>query len=170
MVSISHRLTSPHALSSTVPSAEEAPHRPLVSMATYHLSPPHQYLLPAACYDSINHCVWTVSDDWVDVWSCAGRVRPAAHLLAVRMNHGSVSSLIPSPSQGAASTLRDTIDLLLRHSGMESCRLVPSQAFSRPVEHNLKLTFLRHVLSIVQCSVEEKSWNNVLANIITLQV
>ena len=107
----------------------------------------------------------------MDVWSCAGRVRPAAHLLAVRMNHDSVSSLLPSPSsQDTAITLRDTIDFLLRHSGMESCRLVPSQAFFHPVDHCLYLSFLTHVLSILHCSVEEKSWNNVQANIITLQV
>ena len=128
---------------------------------------------PAACYDATNHCVWTASDDWIDVWTCASCVRPAAHLLAVRMNHPSLSSLIPpSPTADAPGTilLRDAIDLLLRHSGIESCRLVPSRDFSDPITHSLSLKFLRHCCIILEYSVEEKSWNNALASIITLQV
>ena len=49
----------------------------------------------AACYDSINHCVWTSNDDWIDLWDCCGKARPAVHLLASRLGKTSTQDLIP---------------------------------------------------------------------------
>ena len=72
-------------------------HLPLPLSFTSPPPPPPSLSLSfsAACYDSINHCVWTSNDDWVDVWDCCGKVRPAVHLLASRLGKSSTQELIP---------------------------------------------------------------------------
>lgn len=129
-------------------------------------------LIPAACYDYQNHCVWTVCDDWIDVWTCVGRVRPAAHILAVRMGQPSQSDLIPALTEGSPETIqiRKAIQLLLRHSGIESCRLSPGKDFGSPVTHNLSLSFFSHCCDILEYSIAHDQLDNALTCVITLQV
>ena len=58
------------------------------------------FISPAACYDSFNHCVWTVTDDWIDIWSCTGQVRPSTHTLSLRMGLSSLDGVLPSSTMG----------------------------------------------------------------------
>ena len=135
------------------------------------------YILPAACYDSRNHCVWTCNDDWIDVWDCAGKVRVAAHQLASRLGKSSVSDLIPPPLlphqphpySSNSISVSEAISLMLRHVGIESCCLVPGCEFSTTVIHNLPVSFLEQCCDLLQCSLTERSWDNALAVVVTLQ-
>ena len=86
------------------------------------------YILPAACYDSRNHCVWTCNDDWIDVWDCAGKVRVAAHQLASRLGKSSVSDLIPLPLSSPTN--------LTRTPPTPSLSLRPSPSCSATLESN----------------------------------
>ena len=132
---------------------------------------------PAACYDSRNHCVWTCNDDWIDVWDCAGKVRVAAHQLASRLGKSSIAELIPPPLTTHQShshppntiSVSEAISLMLRHVGIESCRLVPGCEFSTTVVHNLPLSFLEQCCDLLKCSLKERNWDNVLAVVVTLQ-
>lgn len=102
-----------------------------------------------------------------------GRVRPAAHLLAVRMGQDSLEKLIPTSQEEQASetiTIQEAIVLLLRHSGMESCRLTPGKDFGIPVVHSLSPSFLTHCCDILEHCITRDQYDNTLANIITLQV
>ena len=131
----------------------------------------------AACYDSRNHCVWTCNDDWIDVWDCAGKVRVAAHQLASRLGKSSIAELIPPPLtphqphpySSNTITVAEAISLMLRHVGIESCRLVPGCEFSTTVVHNLPLSFLEQCCDLLRCSLKESSWDNALAVVVTLQ-
>lgn len=139
----------------------------------------HTHTLPlsAACYDSRNHCVWTCNDDWIDVWDCAGKVRVAAHQLALRLGKSSIAELIPPPLtphqphpySSNTISVSEAISLTLRHVGIESCRLVPGCEFSTTVVHNLPLSFLEQCCDLLRCSLEEKTWDNALAVVVTLQ-
>ena len=134
--------------------------------------------ISAACYDSRNHCVWTCNDDWIDVWDCAGKVRVAAHQLASRLGKSSITELIPPPLtphqpphpySSNTITVAEAISLMLRHVGIESCRLVPGCEFSTTVVHNLPLSFLEQCCDLLRCSVKEGGWDNALAVVVTLQ-
>lgn len=143
---------------------------PFSASFTHSLSVPPS-LPPAACYISSHHCVWTCNDDWIDVWDCAGKVRIAPHQLATRLGKDSIQDLIPScPPSSTVDTISvsEAISLMLRHVGMESCRLVPE--FSTTVVHSLPLTFLEQCCELLSCSVEEEVWSNTQAVIIVLQV
>ena len=129
----------------------------------------------AACYDCRNHCVWTCNDDWIDIWDCAGKVKAAAHQLASRLGKNNIKDLIPpveENQENSHSTIHvsEAITLMLRHIGIESCRLVPGFEFSTTVVHSLPLSFLEQCCDLLECSLEEKSWANALAVTITLQV
>ena len=131
----------------------------------------------AACYDSSNHCIWTCNDDWIDIWDCAGKVRIANHQLVTRLGKENLEDLIPSStSTGSTSSeassptisVSEAIGLMLRHIGIESCRLVPE--FSTTIMHSLPLAFLQQCCDLLECSIQEKNWSNTQAIIITLQV
>ena len=117
--------------------------------------------------------MWTVCDTWIDIWTCIGRVRPAAHLLAARMGQDSLEKLIPTSQEEQTSEtipIEEAIVLLLRHSGMESCRLTPGKDFGTPVVHSLSLSFLTHCCDILEHCIARDQYENALANVITLQV
>ena len=130
----------------------------------------------AACYDSRNHCVWTCNDDWIDVWDCAGKVHVAAHLIASRLGKASIAELIPPsltphqphPYSSNAISVSEAISLMLRHVGIESCRLVPGCEFSTTVVHNLPLSFLEQCCDLLKCNLKDGSWDNALAVVVTL--
>ena len=58
---------------------------------------------------------------------------------------------------------------MLRHVGIESCRLVPGCEFSTTVVHNLPLSFLEQCCDLLGCNLKEGSWDNALAVVVTLQ-
>ena len=58
---------------------------------------------------------------------------------------------------------------MLRHVGIESCRLVPGCEFSTTVVHNLPLSFLEQCCDLLKYSLEEGNWDNALAVVVTLQ-
>lgn len=161
-VSFSYSLSSGHLISQSDLSSTVDLHCSLARGASTQAM--------ATCYDGINHCVWMTCDEWIDVWRCGSRVRPAAHLLAVRMNHTSLPAFIPPPTTSSTIPLSEVIELLLRHSGIESCRLASSRDLGSPISHNLSLAFLENCITILQCCVKECHWNNALANVITLEV
>lgn len=105
------------------------------------------------------------------MWDCAGKVRIAPHQLATRLGKASIEELVPpSPPQSGvdAISVSEAISLMLRHIGMESCRLVPE--FSTTVVHSLPLIFLDQCSQLLECSVRDELWSNAQAVIITLQV
>ena len=59
------------------------------------------------------------------------------------------------------------ISLLLRHVGIESCRIVPGPGAA--VSHTFPLSFLRQCCDLLACGVEERCWDNVGAVLMTLQ-
>ncbi len=125
----------------------------------------------AACYDSCNHCVWTCNDDWIDIWDCAGKVQIAPHQLATRLGKADITDLIPpSLPSGAPDSISisEAITLMLRHIGIESCRLIPE--FSTTVVHSLPLAFLEQCVELLDYSIQDKSWGDAQAVMITLQV
>ena len=125
----------------------------------------------AACYDAKSHCVWTLCDNGVDVWDCAGRCRIALHQLAQRLADGSIEKLIPSTcGQAESISVAEAISLMLRHIGIESCQITPSKGVGGAVVHSLPLLFLQQCCDQLEWSVEEKNWANVQATVITLQV
>lgn len=130
-------------------------------------------LLPpsAACYDSRNHCLWTCNNDWIDIWDCAGKVRVAIHHLASRLGKSDITELIPSlqADQGTIP-VSEAITLMLRHIGIESCRLVPGSEFSMTVVHSLPLAFLEQCCDLLDSNVHKENWENALAIVITMQV
>ena len=65
-------------------------------------------------------------------------------------------------------SVSEAIGLMLRHIGMESCRLVPE--FSTMVVHSLPLSFLEQCSELLECSLKDQAWDNAQAVIITLQV
>ena len=125
----------------------------------------------AACYDSRNHCLWTCNNDWIDIWDCAGKVRVAIHHLASRLGKTDITELIPSlqADQGTIP-VSEAITLMLRHIGIESCRLVPGSEFSMTVVHSLPLGFLEQCCDLLDCNVHKENWENALAIVITMQV
>lgn len=134
---------------------------------------PSRSLFPpsAACYDSRNHCLWTCNNDWIDIWDCAGKVRVAIHHLASRLGKTDITELIPSLQADQGTILvSEAITLMLRHIGIESCRLVPGSEFSMTVVHSLPLTFLEQCCDLLDYSVRKENWENALAIVITMQV
>ncbi len=129
--------------------------------------------MAAACYDPRNLCVWTTNDDWVDVWDCAGKVKVSSHHLDARLGrleqNGDTQS---EPSGDTSRTLcvSSAISILLRHIGVESCRLVPGLEFSTLVVHSLPLSFMSQCCDLLESSVHVESWGNVQPIIVTLQV
>ena len=95
-------------------------------------------------------------------------MRIAPHQLAARLGKASIEDLIPSLSGSKTMSVSEAISLMLRHIGMESCRLVPE--FSTTVVHNLPLSFLEQCAELLDCSLKEQAWANAQAIIITLQV
>ena len=137
-------------------------------LCSLSVSPPPP---PAACYDSRNHCLWTCNSDWVDIWDCAGKIRVAIHHLASRLGKTDISELIPSLRANEDTIpVSEAITLMLRHIGMESCRLVPGSDFSTSVVHSLPLLFLKQCCDLLEYSICGKNWGNTQAIIITLQV
>ena len=113
--------------------------------------------------------MWSCNDNWLDVWDCARKVRIAPHQLASRLGQPSVDALIPfSAHPSDTITVSQAISLMLRHIGMESCRLVPD--FSTTVVHNLPLAFLEQCCRLLQCSLQDQAWDNAQAILVTLQV
>ena len=93
----------------------------------------------------------------------------APHQLASRLGKESIEELIPSsPTESDSISVFEAISLMLRHIGMESCRLVPE--FSTTVVHSLPLAFLEQCCQLLEYSVEDQAWPNAQAVIITLQV
>ena len=89
------------------------------------------------------------------------------------MGHPSLDGLIPTQSthpESQSIPIREAIRLLLRHSGVESCRLSPGKDFGSPVPHNLSLSFLEHCCDILEYSIANKQLDNALTCVITLQV
>lgn len=129
-------------------------------------------LIPAACYDSSNHCVWTCNDDWIDIWDCGNKLRIATHQLITRLGKSSIEDLVPPPppsqSKDESMSVSEAISLMLRHIGIESCRLVPE--YSTTVVHSLPLAFLEQCCELLDCSVKEEAWGNAQAVVITLEV
>ena len=68
------------------------------------------------------------------------------------------------------SPVSEAIKLLLRHIGIESCRLVPGFEIGNTVSHNLPLVFLGQCCDLLDSSVREREWGNSQAIIITLLV
>ena len=101
----------------------------------------------------------------------------AAHQLASRLGKSSIAELIPPPLtpnqphpySSNTISVSEAISLMLRHVGIESCRLVPGSEFSTTVVHNLPLSFLEQCCDLLRCSLDEKSWDNALAVVVTLQ-
>lgn len=129
--------------------------------------------LTAACYDPRNLCVWTTNDDWVDLWNCAGKVKVSSHHLDARLGPLEPNEATALEQNGdTPQTLRvsSAISILLRHIGVESCRLVPGLEFSTVVPHALPLSFMSQCCDLLESSVHVASWGNVQAVIVTLQV
>lgn len=68
------------------------------------------------------------------------------------------------------SSVSEAIRLLLRHIGIESCRLVPSSQMRSVIPHNLSLVFLEQCCDLLSSAVTENDWENCQAIIITLLV
>ena len=124
--------------------------------------------------------MWTCNDDYIDVWDCTGKVRVAAHQLALRLGKACVEELIPAtspPSSSSSSSsskpatlpVSEAIALMLRHIGIESCRLAPGFEFTMVVVHSLPLSFLRQCCDLLEAGVAEGAWSNVQAVVVTLQ-
>uniref|UniRef100_A0A1X7UQ08 HECT domain-containing protein n=1 Tax=Amphimedon queenslandica TaxID=400682 RepID=A0A1X7UQ08_AMPQE len=122
-----------------------------------------------ASYDRFNHCVWSVAGDWVDLWACTGQVRPSAHSLAARMGLTPSHLQLLEDKENDDIIVEDVITLLLRHSGMESCRLTRGKDIGQPIAHNLSLSFLKHTVTILKYTVDMDQLDNALSCVITLQ-
>ena len=78
--------------------------------------------------------------------------------------------LIPILPDSDTISITEAIRLLLRHSGIESCRLTPGKDFYVPVPHSLTLKFLDYSCSILEYSLDKQEMDNCLSIVITLQV
>lgn len=154
-----------HDLSAVLPLSPPSP------FSSLFLSPLSSPPGSAACYDSRNHCLWTCNNDWIDIWDCAGKVRVAIHHLASRLGKSDITELIPSlqADQGTIP-VSEAITLMLRHIGIESCRLVPGSEFSMTVVHSLPLAFLEQCCDLLDSNVHKENSENALAIVITMQV
>ena len=116
--------------------------------------------------------MWTLCDNGVDVWDCAGRCRIALHQVAQRMTEGSIEKLIPAISCGQVDSINvgEAVALMLRHIGIESCQISPVNGMGTYMTYSLPLVFLEQCCDQLKWSMEEKSWSNVQAIVITLQV
>ena len=123
----------------------------------------------AYCYDHIDHCLWSVTDEWVDLWTCIGKVKPAPHLLALRMGKSCLKDLIPDLPDSDTVSITDAILLLLRHSGIMSCRLTPAKDISLPAPRSL-ISILDNCCGILEYSLDHNHIDNCLSIIITLEV
>lgn len=123
----------------------------------------------AACYDPRNLCVWTANDDWIDVWDCAGKVKVSACHLDARLGRLELNR-DTAASDPNTMCVSSAISILLRHIGVESCRLVPGLEFSTLVVHSLPLSFLSQCCDLLESSMAAESWGNAQAVIVTLQV
>ncbi len=129
--------------------------------------------MTAACYDPRNLCVWTTNDDWIDVWNCAGKVKVSSHHLDERLGkleQNSDPQLEQNEDNSHTLCITSAISFLLRHIGVESCRLVPGLEFPNLVLHSLPLSFLSQCCDLLGSSVAVESWGNVQVIIVTLQV
>ena len=88
------------------------------------------------------------------------------------MGKPSLNDLIPNTLESDTDTISigRAVELLLRHSGIESCRLTPGKDFSVPVAHSLTLKFLEHCCDILEYSIHRNYLDNALTIVITLQV
>ena len=68
------------------------------------------------------------------------------------------------------SPASEAIKLLLRHIGIESCRLVPGYEVSSTISHGLPLVFLRQCCDLLDSARAEGDWGNCQAIVITLLV
>lgn len=95
----------------------------------------------------------------------------AIHHLASRLGKSDITELIPSlqADQGTIP-VSEAITLMLRHIGIESCRLVPGSEFSMTVVHSLPLAFLEQCCDLLDSNVHKENWENALAIVITMQV
>ena len=69
--------------------------------------------------------------------------------------------------------MSEAICLLLRHIGIESCRLVPGSERRGGVihvSHNLSLSFLEQSCDLLSSAMANRHWENCQALIITLMV
>ena len=67
-------------------------------------------------------------------------------------------------------SVSEAIRLLLRHIGIESCRLVPGGDHRGVVPHNLSLTFLEQCCDLLESAMATRDWENCQALTVTLLV
>ena len=88
-------------------------------------------------------------------------------------------SHLPHPSPFLSTSLSlslslllvsEAIRLLLRHIGIESCRLVPSSEMRSVVPHHLSLVFLDQCCDLLSAAMSEGDWENCQAISVTLLV
>ena len=60
--------------------------------------------------------------------------------------------------------------MLLRHIGLESCRLVPGREMRGVAPHSLPLSFLEQSCDLLESSLAGGDWENCLALVLTLLV
>lgn len=88
------------------------------------------------------------------------------------------ASLPPSKNSNAVSgvmclspsSVSEAIRLLLRHIGIESCRLMPSSDMKTAIPHNLSLAFLEQCCDLLSSAMTGHDWENCQAIIVTLLV
>ena len=68
------------------------------------------------------------------------------------------------------SSVSEAIRLLLRHIGIESCRLVPSCDMKTVIPHNLSVVFLEQCCDLLSSAMADHDWENCQALIVTLLV
>lgn len=113
----------------------------------------------AACYDATNHAVWTLTNDWVDLWECPGSL--ALHQVAKMLGKSSVDELLYGCTGGDTMPITDTIDTLVRHLGMQGCQKDKSCPDSM---------YLEQCISILKRGVVSLQWDVVHCMIALLQV
>ncbi len=86
------------------------------------------------------------------------------------MGKSHLKDLIPDHTDSDTVSITEAILLLLRHSGIMSCRLTPAKDLSLPVPRSLLLAFLDNCCSILEYCLNNKQIDNCLSILITLEV
>jgi len=101
-----------------------------------------------ACYDAVNHAVWTFASNWIDLWQCSGSL--ALSQVAKMLGRASVDDLLYGYTTGDTLPISDTIDTLVRHLGMQGCQKDKSCPDSM---------HLKQCMSILKKAVIAQQWD-----------
>lgn len=118
-------------------------------------------MILGACYDTTNHAVWTLSNSWIDLWECPGSL--ALHQVAKMLGKANVNDLLHNCATGDTLPITDTIDMLVKHLGMQSCQKDKSCPDSTTV-------YLNQCISILKKGVIALQWDVVHCMTALLQV